>query len=144
MRPLRPMMPKRAYELWEIYKDGKHGDIFEVIDCVIPSYEGMQVKVVTADGGYKALVKPEADNPDDATTLITVYGCLGTAKYKKVDSFKKISFEDALNRINNFRTVYAFDGREYIQVSKYTDFEDIDVSDFADLLTKPFYIKEAR
>jgi hypothetical protein len=129
-------------ELWQIFKDGKDGEVYEVVDCSVESYIGMKIKV-KADKQHKALVK--ADTPswdDDADNLVTLYGCLGTAKYKKYEQYKEITLEETIKRIKGFRTVYVIDCGEYKEISKYTDFGFLDIGDFADLLNKKFFVKE--
>jgi hypothetical protein len=130
-------------ELWEIFKDGKNGDIYEVVECIVEDFIGKKIKV-SADANYKALVS--ADTPDwseDASNLVTLYGCLGTAKYKKVETYKEITFDDAIKRVKDFRAVYIKQGNNYGHFNKYTAFEDLGISDLADLFNAKFYIKEA-
>lgn len=129
-------------ELWQIFKDGKDGEIYEVVDCSVEGYIGLKIKV-KADGENKALVN--ADTPDwdaDAGNLVTIYGCLGTAKYKLYQEYKEITLEEAIKRIRGFRTLYVFECGEYKEISKYTGFDFLEINDFADLLNKKFYVKE--
>lgn len=78
----------KELKLWEIMKEGKNGEIYEITDCALTSYIGTKVKVQeTQDyrGKYKTLVKPEAnDNPTDASNIVTIFGCMGKLHGKRL------------------------------------------------------------
>ncbi|MGG4390515.1 hypothetical protein ABEU97_20495 [Priestia megaterium] len=135
-------------QLWEIFRDGKNGEIFEVVDCSVEGYLGMRVKVNAHSditGDYKTIVQADADlESKDASKIVTIYGCLGTAEFKKVEYYREIAFEEMTKLIHSFRTVYVKQGEEYKQISKYTSFDDIDIDDLADLMNKTFYVKESK
>ena len=135
---------KKLYELWEIYKDGKNGEVYEVAQCVVPSYIGEKVKVFTSEGNYKALVEADADvDYADSKSLVTMYGCLGTAKYRKVEAYKPITLSEAIYKLENYRTVYVSDDAGEIKtLCKYTDLEDVGIYTIADLMDANFYVKE--
>lgn len=136
-------MKTNNIQLWEILKDGKNGEVFEVVDCVLTQFIGTKVKVKeTSDyrGHFKCLVEPDSKGEDEKN-LITLYGCLGTAKFKQVQEFESISFEEAVERLHDYRAVYVLHAGEYQELSRYTDFVDLDIDDFSDLFCKPFFVK---
>ncbi|MED4819176.1 hypothetical protein [Bacillus atrophaeus] len=139
----------KELKLWEIMKEGKNGEIYEITDCALTSYIGTQVKVQeTQDyrGKYKTLVKPEAnDNPTDASNIVTIFGCMGEATWKKVEAvtYKPIDFMDAVNRLDQGFTVYRKKGKHFFSLSRYTSFEKARIEDFSDLIQTQFYKKEA-
>lgn len=133
----------KTYELWEIMKDGKNGEIFEVVSCSLTSYKGHQLEVVTKKehlGSFKCLVKPGATG-DGESVLATLYGCLGTAKFKKVEHFEEIKYEEALKMLSEYRVIYSYQSGIYKELSRYTDLQDIYIEDFSDLMNKTFYKK---
>ena len=136
---------KKLYELWEIYKDGKNGEVYEVAQCLIPSYIGTQLEVKVGKlgkGSSKCLVSPEVEG-DGEDALAKLYGCLGTAKYRKVEQYTHISIFQALSKLNNYRTVYIEnDAGEKVALCKYTSLSDVDVYTMADLMDANFYVKE--
>lgn len=133
----------KTVQLWEIMKDGKNGDIFEVDQCSIPSYIGQQVKVQFKREGsqsFKSLVKADAKG-DSEDTLFTIYGCLGTAKYRRVEQFDEVTFIQAMEKLDNHRMLYVKHGSNYVQFTKYTDFRGLGIDDISDLMNKTFYVK---
>ena len=135
----------KPVELWEIYKDGKDGDIFEITECTNDFYVGKKVRVIEDEnfqGKYKALLK--ADTPEDMEhdTLVTIYGCLGTAKYSKVEKVRQIDLETVIARLKNCQPVWLNKvGEGEKQFSKYADFKDLDIYDFDDLMKAEFFVK---
>ncbi|OEC78269.1 hypothetical protein [Bacillus halotolerans] len=138
----------KKLKLWEIMKDGKNGEIFEITECALTSYIGTQVKVQeTQDyrGKYKTLVKPEAnDNPTDASNIVTIFGCMGEATWKKVENviYTPIDFTKTVQLLGKRVTVYKKRGSDYVSVTRYTGFESIGIDDFSDLAGTQFYMKE--
>lgn len=136
----------KLYELWEIYKDGKNGEIYEVVSCSVRDYIGHQVKVSAKTEGFesfKCLVKPDRYSDNAESSLVTLYGCLGTAKFKKVEHYEEITLADAVERLKDYRTVYYKFGTQYEELSRYTKFVDLFIDDFADLMNTKFYVKES-
>lgn len=93
------MEKEKLYELWELYKDGVHGEIYEVAECSVDGFVGNMLKIHKRTSGDKQFLSlVEITHPDDRagdeTMLITLYGCLGTAKYKKVDTGATIKHTD--------------------------------------------------
>ncbi|MDS9997110.1 hypothetical protein [Bacillus atrophaeus] len=138
----------KELKLWEIMKDGKNGEIYEITKCALTSYIGTQVKVQeTQDyrGKYKTLVKPEAsDNPTDASNIVTIFGCMGEATWKKVENviYTPIDFTKTVQLLGKGFTVYKKRGSNYVSMSRFTSFEDVDIDDFSDLAGTQFYMKE--
>jgi hypothetical protein len=134
---------EKRYELWEIMKDGKNNEVFEVVSCNLSSYIGTQIKVQVKEElweSYKCLVKADADG-DGEEALATLYGCLGTAKYKKVQQFTEIKLSEALQMLEDYRVVYISNAGEKVELSRYTSMESLYISDFSDLMNKKFYKK---
>lgn len=136
----------RAYELWEILKDGQHGEVYEVVSCSVPDYVGSQVKVITESnhtGEYKALVRPDVKGlRGTEEDLVTLYGCLVTAKYKKVLKYRAITVQEALSRLGNNESLYVLHEGEYVLVNKWQTFETLDFKYVYNLYNSTFYIKE--
>lgn len=130
------------YELWEIYKDGQDGEVFEVVNCIIPEKVGTQVKLLASEGMYKALVHPDRFNK-----IVQMYGCLGTAKYKKVLSYKEISVFEAMRILmkpHSNRSVYILKGLSYERLTKSDRLEEFDIYSIQSLIGEKYYIKESR
>ncbi|NRF01914.1 hypothetical protein [Bacillus subtilis] len=139
----------KELKLWEIMKDGKQGEVYEITDCALVQYIGTQVKVEeTQDyrGKYKTLVKPETKGCNsDASNIVTIFGCMGTATWRQVltDPHKKISVHEAINRLNEGKTIYYKNGDNYQKVRRYTSFCSLGIDDFSDLIMRAqFYKKE--
>lgn len=135
---------ERLYELWEIYKDGKNDEVYEVAQCVVPASIGKRVKVFTAEDDYKTLVEADTDIETASTAnLVTMYGCLGTAKYRKVEQYKQVTLSEALVLVRNRKPVFALDENgEYVSFFRNTAFSDIDMFYVYDLLHSKFFVKE--
>lgn len=138
-------MKTNNLELWEIMKDGSHGEVFEVTNCVLSQFMGHQIKVHEKEdmgASYRCLVNPNSEGKGDSDEVLSkLYGCLGTAKFKKVEQYEEISFTEALNTMNNFRKVYVIKEGEKVEITRYTDFSDLYLTDFADLMNKTYYKK---
>ncbi|APT46601.1 hypothetical protein [Bacillus safensis] len=140
------------FETWEILKNGKNGEVFEIVHCALPVHIGLQARVTEETdhrGSFKSLVKAEAKPDDkDSSNLIQMYGCIVTAQWRKVEmySYSSLSLHLALRMLAAGKTVYVKSkdsSSEYKAVNRYTDFEDIGVLDFDDLANKSFYKKES-
>ncbi|MEH7117242.1 hypothetical protein V7128_07445 [Neobacillus vireti] len=135
-----------TFELWQIMKDGKDGEVYEVVDSKIFGFLGQQLKVQEKDG-FKCLVKADTSDEDmDASNLVPLYGALGTAKYKKVElyTYKEISIHHAIRLMSEYRTVYIKRAGKFKELGRYTDFEDLGIADMSDLMATTFYVKEAK
>jgi hypothetical protein len=137
------MIKTTGIELWEIMKDGKDGEIFEVTSCNLSSFVGHKIKVSVKEElweSYKCLVNPDVEGEGEEA-LAKLYGCLGTATFKKLQQFEEITLAEAIERLNDYRLVYYRSGSGHKELSRYTDFDDLYVDDFSDLLSKQFYKK---
>lgn len=137
------------YSLSDIYRYGKDGDIFQVTRCSSTNYIGYQVRVEMdtsdSDHSYKCLV--EADSPrgtDNAKYLVTHYGCLGTADFFLTNDYEQVDLLDVFTRLREGYPVYVRDGGLccYSQITNFTDFEDMHIEDFDDLMTKEFFVRK--
>lgn len=140
------------YETWEILKDGKHGEVYQVAECAVSDYKGLKAKVTEdrdSRGSFKSLVKADTPSSDKSSNnLIPMYGCIVTAKWEKVEqySYALINNPHELVRLmQEGKTVYVKEPfrAEYKAVNPYTEFDSLGIADFDDLLSKPFYKKEA-
>lgn len=136
-----------SIQMWEILKDGKDGQVFEVVQCNLSDFVGRQVKVkekTTYGKKAKCLVKPDSTGDSEAN-LVTLHGHLVTAKFKMISTFKEISLSHAVTLMEeNDEAVYISDGSAKRIWSKYDDFEDdLNIVDFDDLVSKKFYIRES-
>jgi len=138
------MIKTNNIELWEIMKDGKHGEIFEVSECILSSYIGQQLMVEEKTdyrGKYKALIEASKKGDSSEQALFKLYGCLGTAKFKKVQDYQEIDYAEALKMLGDYRVVYYLKDGNYMELSRYTDFSELDLVDFDDLFIRSFYKK---
>jgi len=133
-----------TYELWEIYRDADNGDVFEIVECTVPNYLGSKIKVMT-NGMYKAIVKPETDisKPSTESALVPLYGCYGTARFKKVEEYRKIyGFHNVITKLNSRSSVFYMRDGEYKRFTRTTSFSDLgDIEDIFDLDETSFYEK---
>ncbi|WP_407708495.1 hypothetical protein ACIU4M_00590 [Bacillus altitudinis] len=133
-----------TYELWEIYRDAENEDVFEIVECTIPQYKGRRIKVMT-NGLYKAIVKPETDISKTTTEsdLVPLYGCYGTARFRKVEEYRKIhGFNNVYTKLNSRKSVFYMRDGEYKRFTRTTPFSDLgDVEDIFDLDEISFYEK---
>lgn len=137
------MIKTTNIELWEIMKDGSNGEVFEATDCCLPQYIGTKVKVKahTERGKlYRCLVNPDATD-DSKESLAVLYGCLGTAKFRKVQEYEELTLMDAIKRMQELRLVFIRSNGEYKEFSRYDDFRLMQVDDMSDLLSTIFYKK---
>lgn len=126
-------------QLWEIMRDGKHGEVFEVVSCPLDSFKGHKIKVHAKANGCKCLVRPEAVT-EGADELVTLYGCLGGANFKKVEEYITITLEDALNEVRNLHSIYIKNSLGvYTEITQYSAFRLLGIDDMSDLLRQQFY-----
>lgn len=137
------MIKTTGIELWEIMKDGKNGEVFEVAECNVHGFNGtkIQVKETFEKGSrFKCLVNPNIKG-EGAESLATLYGCLGTAKFRKVQEYEDITLIEAIERMQDYKLVYIRHMGEYKELTRYDDFSDFHVDGMSDLMVTTFYKK---
>lgn len=131
------------YAFWEVFRYGNDKDIFEIIETGVSHFKGLRVQMKMTGSGLvmKAMGTHDTDNSED---IITPYGAITGATFKRVEQFIPVHIGDAVNALKEEKhNVFIKDKHDrFEKVTLYTYLEDIEVVDFDDLMGRQFYIKK--
>lgn len=131
------------YKYWEVIRYGEDKDIFEIVETPISHFKGERyiMQQSTKSGiVMKPVDKYGTDNGDD---IITPYGGITGATFKRVEQFTPVTVGEAVEEIKeDKRNVYVQDKNGHFErVTVWTGLDEIEVADFGDLLNRNFFIK---
>lgn len=127
---------------WELFEYGTDGEIYEIIESPVSDFLGNQVQLKGDHSTGVVLKRVGTYHDNSSETLVTSYGAVTGATFRRIENYVEISLSEALDRMRNHETVYLKYYGDYTVVERYTDFEDIDLVDFDDLMDAEFYIKK--
>lgn len=138
---LKTAMSGNEFSYWEVFRYAGDNDVFEITDSPVSDFEGSRV-VMKKHGNSLVMKKFGTYHDDSADSLVTPYGAVTGATFKRVEAYVFVSFIDALQLIKDGSTVFIKDGDEFCKIGLYTDFSDLYIDDFDDLFEAEFYIKK--
>lgn len=140
---LKVAMTGSTYHYWEVFRYANDGDVFEIVESPIEGFEGKRVVMKKHKDSGIVMKVVGTYHDDDAKSLVTPYGAITGAMFKRVDVYKRIKASEAIAALEENRQVYYKDALDqFEEVRKWDDFsDDLGLYDFHDVLKFEFYIK---
>lgn len=132
------------YAYWEVFRYGQDGDIFEIVETPVNRFKGTRV-VLKGSGDIVVMKEIGTYHNEDSSTLVTPYGGITGAIFKRVSEYSPISYMEALEALANDKQVYVKSNHNHTSfdaISIHTDLSDILIDDFLDLIKTNFYMKK--
>ena len=132
-------MAERLYTYGELFMHGKDKEVYEVVHSPLNQYIGRRYIIRNSIHGGTTLKHEHMYDSASEVALATPTASLTGSKFKKLETYKKITLSDALARIERGDSVFLGAGKT--PIGRYTDISDTYLVDFDDLFEADFYIK---
>lgn len=131
-----------TFKYGELFLKAKHGDVYEIVDCNVGQLIGKKVTMKKTGSGNLIMKKEGTIESVDIDDIVTPYGGITGATYKKVVTYEKIKLGDALNALSNGDEVFIKMGSDYVEVDDRNPlYDEYNIFDFEDLLESEFFIR---
>jgi len=126
----------------ELFLNAKHGETYEIVNCNVGELMGKKVTMKKTGAGNLIMKKEGTLDSVDIDDIVTPYGGITGATYKKVVTYEKVKLGDALNALSNGDEVFIKLGSDYVEVDDRDPlYEEYNIFDFEDLLESEFFIR---
>ena len=132
----------KTFKYGELFLEAKHGDVYEIVDCNVGQLIGKKVTMKKTGAGNLIMKKEGTIESVDIDDIVTPFGGITGATYKKVVTYEKVKLGDALNAISNGDEVFIKMGSDYVEVDDRNSlYDEYNIFDFEDLLESEFFIR---
>lgn len=132
----------KTFKYGELFLEAKHGDVYEIVDCNVGQLIGKKVTMKKTGAGNLIMKKEGTIESVDIDDIVTPFGGITGATYKKVVTYEKVKLGDALNAISNGDEVFIKMGSDYVEVDDRNPlYDEYNIFDFEDLLESEFFIR---
>lgn len=128
------------FTYWEVFKYAVDGDVFEIVHSPNSHFIGRRQYMKTHGKG--GLVMVGSDTPISPKNLVIPSGGITGATFVRVPMYDEIDGLEAVIQVKEGNTVYFKESTGYMKVNMFTDFLEMNITDFDDLLDAKFYIKK--
>jgi len=137
----------KTFKYGELFLEAKHGDVYEIVDCNVGQLIGKKVTMKKTGAGNLIMKKEGTIESVDIDDIVTPFGGITGATYKKVKEYKKVDLGYALDSIKEGKDVFVkkehFDSDDtYFRIDKTFFLDALGLTDIEDLINKEFYITE--
>lgn len=124
----------------EVFQHAVEGDVFEIIHSPNPHFIGKRQYM--KKHGELGLVMLGKDAPVSSKNLVVPSGFITGATFVRLPLYDKIDGLEALRVLKEGKVIFYKEPKGYTAVNMFTDFLELNLTDFDDLLSATFYIKK--
>lgn len=128
------------FSYWEVFKYAVDGDVFEI--KYSPNSHFIGKRSYMKNHGELGLVMLGEDAPVSPRNLVMASGGITGATFVRVPMYDEIDGLEALRLVKEGNVIYHKESTGYMAVNMFTDFLEMNITDFDDLLDAKFYIKK--
>jgi len=135
----------KTFKYGELFLNAEHGETYEIVDCNVGQLIGKKVTMKKTGAGNLIMKKEGTIESVDIDDIVTPFGGITGATYKKVAEYKKVDVGYALESIADGQDVFVkeehFDGDDsYTRIDETFFLDALGITDIDDLIKKEFYI----
>lgn len=131
-----------TFKYGELFLKAKHGETYEIVNCNVGELMGKKVTMKKTGAGNLIMKKEGTIESEDIDDIVTPYGGITGAIYKKVLTYEKVKLGDALNALSNGEEVFIKLGSDYVELDDRSPlYGEYNIYDFEDLMEAEFFIQ---